>query len=921
MAGAGSGWRTAILRPGDDPISHLAGALSAPDCLGAGEELADVRHVLVEATLRRSTLGLAEAMREARVPEHENILVVVDQFEELFRFRRNQAGTGEDAAVFVKMLLEAARQDRLPIYIVLTMRSDFVGDCMQYPGLPEAVNDGLYLVPRMSRDELRSAITGPVAVRGGQVAPRLVVRLLNEVGDNADQLPVLQHALMRTWDYWRSRGGDGEPIDIAHFEAIGGMQRALSLHAEEAYAEAGSEAQRRIAERSFKTLTDTFTDPRGVRRPTTVGELAAVCEAPEPDVILVLELFRRLGRSFLMPPVGVPLDSRSVVDISHESLMRRWDRLVAWTDQERISAERYVRLSRAAAWNAEGSAGLWRDPELELGLQWRRETRPTAAWAARYDPAFDRAMAFLDRSRQERDALIAERERARRSKLRQARGAVGILAALLVMAGVLGWLAVGERNRAEQNLFIANQVVDQLLLAAGGDSERDTAEIPEMEAFRKKLLDQARLFLNAFTQQKPSSREYREEMAQAHRGLGDINRLLQHNQDAAEEYKKAIAQFDALRRDYPANPDYRDLQAGAYNWLGEAERVLETGHAEAENAYSSAIRLQEDLCRSYPANPLYKRNLARTHDNRGILRTGTGGPAQGEADHREAIRLLRPLTDLQSRRVLAHAYNNLAILLESQNQPDQARSYYEQAIEILAAVHGSEPRNRDDAFDLAKFYNNLAMLLEGRREYHLALQYNGKAMDLFEDLARPALTFTIELAQAHTLRGRTLQVQGAPAEAEKEYRQAIGMFAKLAPSDTTRERADFHERYGEALFQLGALLLEGTDPQGAREAFIRAGEQHAAAGSEAALCFDTYWLAEAHLDLGEPDQAQKALDELAATLPKLSEPEHSQLLGPARQLQKKLDDEKRTGGTAGGGGGGGSSKPRKPLSRSPARKK
>ena len=247
MAGAGSGWRIAILRPGEDPIGHLAAALSVPECLGAGEEFADVRRVLVEATLRRSTLGLAEAVREARVPAHENILVVVDQFEELFRFRRNQAGAGDDAAAFVKMLLEAARHDTLPIYIVLTMRSDFMGDCMQYPGLPEAVNDGLYLVPRMSRDELRSAIAGPVAVGGGRIAPRLVVRLLNEVGDNSDRLPVLQHALMRTWDYWRRHGGDGQPIDMAHYEAIGGIERALSLHAEEAYAEAASEAQRRAA--------------------------------------------------------------------------------------------------------------------------------------------------------------------------------------------------------------------------------------------------------------------------------------------------------------------------------------------------------------------------------------------------------------------------------------------------------------------------------------------------------------------------------------------------------------------------------------------------------------------------------------------------------------------------------------------------
>src|ERR1019366_2140305 len=100
-------------------------------------------------------------------------------------------------------------------------------------------------------------------------------RRLKEVGDNADRLPVLQHSLMGTWDYWRSHGGDGEPIDMAHYEAIGGIERALSPHAEEAHAEAPSEALRLVAERSFQALPDTFPDPRGVRRPAAVSELAA----------------------------------------------------------------------------------------------------------------------------------------------------------------------------------------------------------------------------------------------------------------------------------------------------------------------------------------------------------------------------------------------------------------------------------------------------------------------------------------------------------------------------------------------------------------------------------------------------------------------------------------------------------------------
>jgi hypothetical protein len=101
---------------------------------------------------------------------------------------------------FVRALLEATKQTEYRVFVALTMRSDFIGDCMEYPGLAEAVNDGQYLVPRMGRDALRSAITGPVAVAGGRIAPRLVLRLLNDLGDNHDQLPVLQHALMRSWD-------------------------------------------------------------------------------------------------------------------------------------------------------------------------------------------------------------------------------------------------------------------------------------------------------------------------------------------------------------------------------------------------------------------------------------------------------------------------------------------------------------------------------------------------------------------------------------------------------------------------------------------------------------------------------------------------------------------------------------------------
>ena len=400
MASAGSSWRIAIFRPGEDPIGNLAEALNSPDVIGQADDSSDTNKAFLEVTLRRSQMGLVEAIRQARIPAHENILIIADQFEELFRFKnsRQLRESHDDAIAFVKLLLNAVSQQQIPIYVVITMRSDFIGNCTEFDGLTEAINDGQYLVPRMDREERRSAITGPVAVGGAEISPRLVLRLLNDVGDDPDQLPILQHAMMRTWEYWQQNHVEGDPIDLSHYEAIGTMSEALSRHAEETYLELETPERKLIAEKMFKALTDRGSDARGVRSPRRLEEICALTGASQAEVISVIDVFRRPGRSFLMPPADVELHAASVIDISHESLMRIWTRLIQWVDEEARSAQMYLRISRAALQHQEGQAGLLRDPELQLALNWRDEARPTVTWAERYDPAFERAMLFLEES-------------------------------------------------------------------------------------------------------------------------------------------------------------------------------------------------------------------------------------------------------------------------------------------------------------------------------------------------------------------------------------------------------------------------------------------------------------------------------------------------------------------------------------------
>ncbi|HSE17114.1 MAG TPA: tetratricopeptide repeat protein [Pyrinomonadaceae bacterium] len=420
MKGAGSGWRIAVMRPGGNPIGNLAAELAKKEVLSAaGMGLSDEEgEAIIEATLRSGSLGILNVAREARLGEHEKLLIVVDQFEELFRFRAAKEGSSVDeASAFVKLLLEAAQQRELSIYIVLTMRSDFLGDCAQFQGLPEAINDGQYLIPRMTRDERRFAVTGPVGVTRGKISEPLINRLLNDVGDNPDQLPILQHALMRTWEYWQAHRRDGEPIGLAHYEAIGTMTDALSRHADEAYNELPDDRSRKIAEVLFKTLSERGADNREIRRPTRLGTICEITGASVAEVIAVIDVFRGGGRSFLMPPIGTELNADSVIDISHESLIRNWQRLKQWVNEEAQSVRIYRRVAETAVLHREGSEGLMQEPALSFALDWRDNSHPAAAWGERYHPEFETAMSYLEQSRLAREERLAAEEQRRNEEI------------------------------------------------------------------------------------------------------------------------------------------------------------------------------------------------------------------------------------------------------------------------------------------------------------------------------------------------------------------------------------------------------------------------------------------------------------------------------------------------------------------------
>ena len=398
--GTGSDWRIVTLRPGDRPLRRLATGLLEPTALGE-HLLSEDNHsdrlettpALIEAELRRGPLGLVHLVADIRArtasPTNFNVLVLVDQFEEIFRYSERGAVQGDEADAFVNLLLASYRAAEASIYVAITMRTDFLGNCVRFLELPDAINRAQYLTPRLSRDQLEQAITGPGRVFGGDVAPEVVNEMINVVAGDPDQLPILQHALARMWDEAQKRQPDSPTITHVDLLATGGIAGALSRHADAILEDLKSQSTDFVALAAmlFRTITERGTPESGgrdTRRPARLGRIAASAGRQWHEFVPVITAFAREGVNFLVH--GQPLDAETIIDISHEALIRQWRQLQDWVADEAERADDYRRWrNRAADWEKGGE--LLTGADLVRALEWqagRDSWQPTSSWAARY---------------------------------------------------------------------------------------------------------------------------------------------------------------------------------------------------------------------------------------------------------------------------------------------------------------------------------------------------------------------------------------------------------------------------------------------------------------------------------------------------------------------------------------------------------
>jgi hypothetical protein len=348
---AGPRWRVVEFRPGNAPIDELARSVRS-----------SLNVTNASSIIEEGPLGLFHAVKAARLPENTNVLVIADQFEEIFRFEREQHDQGcyeqaiQSSRALVRKLLDAVDQSEVSIYILLVVRSDYLGECSQFEELPERMSKSMYLVPRLRRDQIQEVITAAIA---NNIEPALVQELLGKAGRDPEQLPRLQHLLRRMWAL-----AAGGRLTMQQYADAGCWEEALERNLNEVYT--GDGLDQRAFAVLFKQLSEVDETGRVVRRRAPSSDLV---ELGGPAVTSVISALRDEG--FVRR--GEP------IDITHECILRNWSKVKDWLREEGEARDFYREVRARQKRNA-----LLSGADLTTAERYLNSGYFSPAWARRY---------------------------------------------------------------------------------------------------------------------------------------------------------------------------------------------------------------------------------------------------------------------------------------------------------------------------------------------------------------------------------------------------------------------------------------------------------------------------------------------------------------------------------------------------------
>ncbi len=421
-------WFITTMIPGTDPFEALEAALL---------RIAVNPPVSLLDQLRDGRRGILRSVRRCLGTDDDRVLLVVDQFEEVFA-----GSTVDDATQFLDALAAAVAEPTSPLRLLVTLRADFYDRPLAHQTFATVLKQTSVDVTPLAPDELERAIVDPARQQGVAFESGLVARIAAEATGQPAPLPLLQYALGELFDR-----REGNVLTSGAYDAIGGLSGALASRAEAIFS--SSDPGKRVALRMlFGRMVDPLASSADLRRRISVADFDR-----DADATWVLG---QLGQARLVTFDRDVATREPTVEVAHEALLREWPRLVDWLREDAALLRSIDELSRASAtWQAGGreTSDLYRGGRLESA-----EGLASTA-ASRLRPV---DIDFIAASQAAADAERSVED----GRVKRLRLLVGVVGVALVMALIAGGLAVVAQRQADDQAEAAN--------AAAAEAENQT---------------------------------------------------------------------------------------------------------------------------------------------------------------------------------------------------------------------------------------------------------------------------------------------------------------------------------------------------------------------------------------------------------------------------------------------------------------
>ncbi|MFW2335710.1 protein kinase domain-containing protein, partial [Ilumatobacter sp.] len=442
-----SDWYVSTMVPGNDPFESLEIALL---------RIAVNPPVTLLDQLRDGERGILRSVRRCLASDRDRVLLVIDQFEEVF------VGASADVAHdFLRALATTVEDPTSPVRIVITLRADFYDRPLAHPQFASVLKETAVDVTPLAPDELERAVVEPARRVGVELEPGLAARIAAESTGQPAPLPLLQYALAELFER-----RDGSRLTVAAYDEIGGLTGALTARAESIHADA-DDAQRAAIRQAFGRMTDPGEASADLRRRVPIGDLG-----DDDATAWVLE---RYGAARLITFGRDGTTRAPTVEVAHEALLREWPRLAGWLRDDIET----LRLAQAIG----GAADAWDRSDRPASDLYRGGRLDTAVGLAMSSPERLRPLdrEFLDASRAAADhEQDAERLRVRR--LRRLVVATGIALVVAVVAGAVALIQRNDAQSAQREAELATLISRS---AAVGAEDPELALLLALEANRR----------------------------------------------------------------------------------------------------------------------------------------------------------------------------------------------------------------------------------------------------------------------------------------------------------------------------------------------------------------------------------------------------------------------------------------------------